>query len=75
MLESNNMKAMLSTVPGDPESLKWTELPDPVPKQGEVRIAVKAAGVNFPDTLIIKDLYQIKPTRPFAPGGEGSRRN
>jgi NADPH2:quinone reductase len=70
MLESNNMKAMLSTVPGDPESLKWTELPDPVPKQGEVRIAVKAAGVNFPDTLIIKDLYQIKPTRPFAPGGE-----
>ena len=41
MLESNNMKAMLSTVPGDPESLKWTELPDPVPKQGEVRIALR----------------------------------
>lgn len=64
------MKAMLSTAPGGPETLEWTELPEPDPKKGEVRIAVKAAGVNFPDTLIIQDLYQIKPPRPFAPGGE-----
>jgi NADPH2:quinone reductase len=35
-----------------------------------LRIAVKAAGVNFPDTLIIRDLYQFRPPRPFAPGGE-----
>ena len=33
-------------------------------------IAVKAAGVNFPDALIIEDKYQFKPERPFAPGGE-----
>ncbi len=64
------MKAMLSTAPGGPETLEWTESPTPDPKKGEVRIAVKAAGVNFPDTLIIRDLYQLKPPRPFAPGGE-----
>ena len=66
------MHAMLSHKPGGPDTLKWTELPDPLPKKGAVRIAVKAAGVNFPDTLIIQDMYQIKPTRPFAPGGEVS---
>ena len=64
------MHAMLSTAPGGPETLEWTEAPLPEPKKGEVRIAVRAAGVNFPDTLIIRDLYQIKPPRPFAPGGE-----
>lgn len=64
------MKAMLSTSPGGPETLAWTELETPAPKKGEVRVAVKAAGVNFPDTLIIRDLYQLKPPRPFAPGGE-----
>ena len=66
------MKAMLSTAPGGPDALEWTQLDDPSPQKGEVRIAVKAAGVNFPDTLIIQDLYQIKPPRPFAPGGEVS---
>ncbi|MEP1538085.1 MAG: NADPH:quinone oxidoreductase family protein [Paracoccaceae bacterium] len=64
------MFAMLSNAPGGPDSLEWTELPTPEPKKGEVRLAVKAAGVNFPDTLIIQDLYQLKPPRPFAPGGE-----
>lgn len=60
------MHAMLSTAPGGPETLEWTETPTPEPKKGEVRIAIKAAGVNFPDTLIIRDLYQVKPPRPFA---------
>lgn len=64
------MKAMLSVAAGGPDALEWTELDTPEPKTGQVRIAVKAAGVNFPDTLIIQDLYQIKPPRPFAPGGE-----
>lgn len=66
------MHAMLSLAPGGPDTLEWTELPDQLPGTGEVRIAVKAAGVNFPDTLIIQDMYQIKPPRPFAPGGEVS---
>jgi NADPH2:quinone reductase len=46
------------------------EIAEPVPGRGEVRIKVRAVGVNFPDLLIIQDLYQIKPPRPFAPGGE-----
>lgn len=64
------MKAMMSHEPGGPETLKLTETPMPEPGPGQLRIAVKAAGVNFPDTLIIKDMYQFKPPRPFAPGGE-----
>lgn len=64
------MKTMLSHEPGGPETLSMTELPDPEPKAGELRIRVHAAGLNFPDTLIIRDLYQMKPRRPFAPGGE-----
>ncbi len=64
------MKAMMSHEPGGPETLKLTEIDTPDPGPGQVRIAVKAAGVNFPDTLIIRDMYQFKPPRPFAPGGE-----
>ena len=64
------MKAMMSHEPGGPETLKLTELVTPEPGPGQLRIAVKAAGVNFPDTLIIRDLYQFRPPRPFAPGGE-----
>lgn len=64
------MKAMMSHEPGGPETLKLTEVDTPEPGPGQVRIAVNAAGVNFPDTLIIRDMYQFKPPRPFAPGGE-----
>jgi NADPH:quinone reductase len=64
------MKAMLSTAPGGPETLELTEMETPEPGKGQVRIRVRAAGLNFPDTLIIKDMYQMKPPRPFAPGGE-----
>ncbi|MEL6360189.1 MAG: NADPH:quinone oxidoreductase family protein [Pseudomonadota bacterium] len=64
------MKSMMSDAPGGPETLKLTETQTPQPGPGEVLISVKAAGVNFPDTLIIRDMYQFKPPRPFAPGGE-----
>src|SRR5262245_5241811 len=64
------MKAMLSTRIGGPETLTLEELPDPKPGPGEVLLAVKACGVNYPDLLIIEDRYQFKPERPFAPGGE-----
>jgi NADPH2:quinone reductase len=64
------MKALLSRQAGGPETLMLEEIPEPVPGRGEVRIKVRAVGVNFPDLLIIQDLYQIKPPRPFAPGGE-----
>src|SRR5262245_65392049 len=68
--ETLTMKAMLSKRVGGPETLELTELPDPAPAAGEVLIAVKACGVNYPDSLIIEDRYQFKPPRPFAPGGE-----
>ncbi|QUJ78276.1 NADPH:quinone oxidoreductase family protein [Sulfitobacter albidus] len=64
------MKAMLSVEPGGPDSLQLTEVDLPEPKKKHVQIRVHAAGLNFPDTLIIKDMYQMKPPRPFAPGGE-----
>ncbi|MDB5873321.1 MAG: NADPH:quinone oxidoreductase [Ramlibacter sp.] len=64
------MKAVLSKVAGGPESLVIEDLPDPVPGKGQVRIRVSACALNYPDTLIIQDLYQFKPERPFAPGGE-----
>jgi NADPH:quinone reductase len=64
------MKALLSLSPGGPETLVLEDVPEPVPGAGQVRIQVRAVGVNFPDLLIIQDLYQIKPPRPFSPGGE-----
>ncbi|MCE8511170.1 NADPH:quinone oxidoreductase family protein [Ruegeria pomeroyi] len=64
------MKALISKTPGGPDSLSLENIAKPVPGKGEVRIAVKAVGLNFPDLLIIRDLYQFKPPRPFAPGSE-----
>ena len=64
------MRAMMSVETGGPETLQMLEVETPEPSSGEVRIAVRAAAANFPDTIIIRDLYQYKPQRPFAPGGE-----
>ena len=64
------MKAIVCEQWGGPESLKLMEvvLPEPGPRQ--VRIRVAAAGVNFPDVLIIQKKYQMQPTLPFSPGAE-----
>jgi NADPH:quinone reductase-like Zn-dependent oxidoreductase len=64
------MKALLSTIPGGPETLELAELPDPEPGPGELLVRVRATAINYPDVLIIEDKYQFKPPRPFAPGGE-----
>jgi NADPH2:quinone reductase len=64
------MRAVLCQQHGLPDSLIIEEVPDPQIKPGHVLIAVKAAGVNFPDTLIIQNKYQFKPALPFSPGGE-----
>lgn len=64
------MKALLSLEPGGPETLRLEEVPVPRPGQGELLVRVRACAINFPDTLIIEDKYQLKPERPFAPGGE-----
>ncbi|HEX4872135.1 MAG TPA: NADPH:quinone oxidoreductase family protein [Nevskiaceae bacterium] len=64
------MKAIVCAAFGPPESLQLQDLPGRSPGPGEVRIAVEAAGVNFPDTLIIQDKYQLKAKPPFIPGAE-----
>jgi NADPH2:quinone reductase len=64
------MKALLSRTPGGPERLTLEEIPPPSPRANELLIEVHAVGVNYPDVLVIQDLYQFKPPRPFAPGGE-----
>jgi NADPH2:quinone reductase len=64
------MKAILSKAPGLPDTLVMENVPSPAAKPGEIVVSVKAVGVNFPDFLIIQDMYQFKPARPFSPGGE-----
>jgi NADPH2:quinone reductase len=64
------MRAILSKAPGLPDTLVMENVPSPSPKPGEIVVSVKAVGVNFPDFLIIQDMYQFKPERPFSPGGE-----
>jgi NADPH2:quinone reductase len=64
------MRAMLCKAFGPPESLLLEELPSRPLAAGQVRIAVHAAGVNFPDVLMIQGKYQFKPPFPFAPGSE-----
>ena len=64
------MRSLRSHAPGGPETLTIDEVVDPQPVAGELLVRVRAAAINFPDTLIIEDRYQLKPPRPFAPGGE-----
>ena len=64
------MKALLSHETGGPETLTLTDLPEPVPGPKELLVRVRACAINYPDVLIIEDKYQLRPERPFAPGGE-----
>jgi NADPH2:quinone reductase len=64
------MHAWLCENPVGVEALKWTELPTPEPKAGEVLIEIQAASLNFPDLLIVQNKYQMKPPLPFVPGSE-----
>ncbi len=64
------MKAILCKSWGLPDTLVVEELPDVVPGPGQIAIDVQAAGVNFPDVLIIQNKYQFKPELPFTPGSE-----
>jgi NADPH2:quinone reductase len=64
------MKAVVCKAWGLPDSLEVQDLPDLAAGPGQVVIDVKAAGVNFPDVLIIQGKYQVKPELPFTPGNE-----
>ena len=64
------MKAIVCKAWGLPETLVIEEQADLVPAAGEIVIDIMAAGVNFPDVLIIQNKYQFKPELPFTPGNE-----
>jgi NADPH:quinone reductase-like Zn-dependent oxidoreductase len=64
------MKAIQTHEVGGPETLTLDEIDAPTPGKGEVLVDVKACAINYPDTLMIRDLYQFKPERPYSPGGE-----
>jgi NADPH:quinone reductase len=70
MIGDTPMRAMLCRTLGDIANLEVGEMPTPVLGAGEVRIGVKAAGVNFPDILMCEGKYQVKPALPFVPGLE-----
>ena len=64
------MRAALIEKLEGPRAIEVKELPDPTPKKGQVVIHVESAGLNFPDLLMTRGLYQFKPPTPFSVGGE-----
>lgn len=64
------MRAIRILSHGEPETLRPTDEEPPVPGPGEVRIAVHAAGVNYPDLLVVRGTYQNLAPLPFSPGKE-----
>jgi len=64
------MRAVVCKAYGSPEALVVEDVESPTPGRGQVVVTVKACGVNFPDTLIIRGRYQFKPPLPFSPGSE-----
>lgn len=64
------MRAIQCVEWGGPERLQLADVPPPQPGPGQVRIRVAAAGVNFPDALIVQGKYQLRPPLPFVPGTE-----
>jgi NADPH:quinone reductase len=66
------MHCVVCPVNGGPEVLEVQERPSRPPGPGEVRVAIRAAGVNFPDQLLVAGTYQIKVPPPFIPGLEAA---
>lgn len=62
------MKAVVVDAFGPPEQLSVREFPDPYCGEGQLRVRVAAAGINYPDTLVVSGKYQILPPLPFVPG-------
>ena len=66
------MRALVCREFGTADQLQIEELPLPAVAAGQVRIAVQAAALNFPDLLAIAGKYQIRAPLPFVPGGEAA---
>jgi NADPH2:quinone reductase len=64
------MKAVLCKTHGSPDTLVCEDVVDPELQPGQVRIGIKACGVNFPDVLMVAGKYQMQPPLPFSPGAE-----
>src|SRR6187551_1760507 len=64
------MKAVRCHEFGPPDILRLDEFEPPALRPNEARIRVRAAGINFADTLMVAGKYQIKPPFPFIPGLE-----
>ena len=64
------MRAVVCSRFGGAEALEMGEVDDPVARPGQVLVEVRACAINFPDLLMIQDLYQFKPGLPFVPGSE-----
>ena len=64
------MRALVCNAFGPPESLNLEQHHAPLPATGQVLVDVKAAGINFPDILMIGGDYQVKTAPPFVPGNE-----
>lgn len=64
------MRAVLCKEFGPFEQLALETVDDPTPGAGQVLIDVEAAGINFPDLLMVQGKYQVRPELPFVPGGE-----
>ena len=64
------MQAWFCETLSGPEGLVWKEVPTPQPGPCQVRVAIRAASLNFPDTLTVRGKYQFKPELPFVPGSE-----
>src|SRR6202030_1577507 len=65
-------KAVVCRELGPPESLRLETFASVPLAQGQVRVAVHAAGINFPDILMAAGEYQLKPDLPFTPGVEAA---
>jgi len=64
------MKAIVCNDFGPIEQLTYADVADPTAAPGQLVLDVHAAGVNFPDGLMVRGEYQVKPDRPFIPGSE-----
>src|SRR5258708_9456107 len=68
--QGGNVRQTWITRKGGPEVLELRDAPDPTPQSGQVRIRVRAAGVNFAELLACLGLYPDAPRLPFVPGYE-----
>src|ERR1700755_3137486 len=66
------MRAVVCRELGPPQRLRLETLPAPPWARGELRVAIRSAGINFPDVLMAAGEYQLKPELPFTPGMEAA---